>query len=220
MGRKLKILEGKKRSFAAENPNVDRSAAVRGQRDESRLTITLMRNGQQSVSEYGHVVDWSNASHIMRLNKWRQQVFRYVYLPLLPRGMLLTVHSRNLNTVRAGVHAYLPEEDQYLVDVHQAALQANGGRPRRLSLDWDAVVGDFNAHFAGRVLDGSGKPRPKRTKGSLQSQAQRLPEVAELTGKNPRSTKQGGDAEEGPTPPPKRDGKDNGDDEDRPAEKL
>jgi len=75
---KLIIMKGKKRSFAAENPNVDRSAAVRGRQDESKLTITLMRDGELYVSTHGHPVDWSNASHIMRVNKWRQQIFRYV----------------------------------------------------------------------------------------------------------------------------------------------
>jgi len=71
-------IKGKKRSFADENPNVDRSPAVRGRRDDSLLTITLMRNGQPFVSTYGREVDWSDASHINRLNKYRQQVFRYV----------------------------------------------------------------------------------------------------------------------------------------------
>jgi hypothetical protein len=78
MKSELIIIKAKKRSFADENPNVDRSPAVRGRRDDSLLTITLMRNGQPFVSTYGREVDWNDASHINRLNKYRQQVFRYV----------------------------------------------------------------------------------------------------------------------------------------------
>jgi len=103
---------------------------------------------------------------------------------------LLTILSRNLATIRPAVIRYLPEEDQYLVDIHRAAVQANGGSSRRLSLQWDTVVEDFNARFAGRVLEGSDKPRPKRTKGSLQSQCHRIPEIAVVTGKKHRSERQ------------------------------
>lgn len=59
-----------------ENPTVDRSAAQRGQPNESLLNITLQIDGQLRSYAYSNTVDWENREDIRAVNRWRQQVFR------------------------------------------------------------------------------------------------------------------------------------------------
>ncbi|KAI9878831.1 MAG: hypothetical protein M1830_010400 [Pleopsidium flavum] len=163
------VAKSSKRNFTDENPNVDRAPAIKGRRDDSKLTITLTRNGKQHVTKYTGGVDWNDNHSVHMLNRFRQQIFR-----------------RNLDTVRAPAIAYHREENQFLVDVHREAVRAREREGGRLGLNWETIANDFNARFQGRFLDGSDVPRPARTKGSLQSQAGRMDEICEMTGKTPR----------------------------------
>ena len=59
------------------NSNVDRTEAVKGRRDDTRLVISLTDlNGKLKVGEYGHPVDWDNSNDIRSLNRWRSQYLR------------------------------------------------------------------------------------------------------------------------------------------------
>lgn len=100
---------------------------------------------------------------------------------------------------------YLPEEDRFLLEAHRATVQARGSQGR-WRLNWDQITSDFNRRFEGRVLAGSDTPRPRRTKGSLQSQSARIDEIARITGRHVRAKKP-----TPPPPPPKR--RENGDGE-------
>ena len=120
------------------------------------------------------------------------------------------IARRNLDTIRARAVRYLPEEDQFLVQVHREALQTGQRR-----LNWASVTERFNARFQGRILEGSDQPRPARTRGSLQSESARVEEITEMTGKIPRSKTGKSQARpKSPPPPPPPRGRDNGNNDD------
>ena len=66
------------------NSHVDKEAAKRDNRDDSKLTITLRNPGGKAdtVYRYSNVVhgtvDFSSPDLIRALNKWRNQIFRFV----------------------------------------------------------------------------------------------------------------------------------------------
>lgn len=81
--------------------------------------------------------------------------------------------------MRPDIFTFLPEETAWLVDFYRSAVAATepGLRPR---LDWRIIADGFNAHFEGRILNGSDRARPARTVGSLQAHCERNPEIAQL----------------------------------------
>lgn len=88
----------------------------------------------------------------------------------------MKILSRWLGTVRARVIPYHPDENQWIIDLYRNAHNAN----RRVN--WSVEDKAFNARFAGRILPGADVPRQARTKGSLMTQAHRIPEVGNITG--------------------------------------
>lgn len=67
----------KQEEMAKLNPKADRKEVKKGQGDATKLTITLVHpDGKMKSVTYKHPVDWNNADHVHKLNKWRAQHFR------------------------------------------------------------------------------------------------------------------------------------------------
>ena len=55
------------------------------------------------------------------------------------------------------------------------------------AMNWGEIVARFNHEFAGKVLSGSSKRRPTRTKVSLRTERARIKKITEHTGIQPQT---------------------------------
>ena len=64
------------------NHNIDREPLKKGQRDDSKLTITIKHPGGKADVLYNYskkengTVDFNSAKVVREVNKWRNQIFR------------------------------------------------------------------------------------------------------------------------------------------------
>ena len=72
--------------MASLNTQVDREPAIKGRRDDSKLTIKLKTPGDQVDLDYSYpkmvngTVDFTDSRTIRALNKWRTQIFRFAII--------------------------------------------------------------------------------------------------------------------------------------------
>lgn len=63
--------------MARLNVDVDRSQALKGQRDDEKRTITLRTvDGRTREAQFQGTVNWNDSNSIHALNRWRSQYFR------------------------------------------------------------------------------------------------------------------------------------------------
>ncbi|KAI9809966.1 MAG: hypothetical protein M1825_000399 [Sarcosagium campestre] len=136
---------------AALNTGIDRSSAVRGNPDNSKLLVKVRVDDDESRDFLYHkTVDWDDHKSIQQLNRWRQQVLR-----------------REVGKVREPFILFAQEEMDWLKD----ALAGSGPGP----VNWTETTAAFNAEFAGKVLPSAPEvKRPSRGEASLMSLRSRL----------------------------------------------
>lgn len=136
------------------NPNVDRTYAQRFNPDESKLFIRLTRpNGDIRNYGYPHPVDWTRS--LIKLNKWRNNVFRRNFSHSTYSSSPCRLHQLEI---------------QYLVDAPNICKRDPGSwgyASDRSQTDWTKIQKDFNERFQGKLLPGCPLPRPARTRGVL-----------------------------------------------------
>ena len=131
------------------------------------------------------IEDWEDPETIERLNRWRQQVFRYVLRHMSSKLAILTSERRWLGLVRQPVISYERAENRWIIDLYERHHRAN------TAVNWNCSVKDFNTKFAGKNVEGARRnPRPARTKGSLMTQTHRIPEVAKYANIKIRGARQ------------------------------
>ncbi len=209
--------EARERQNRFLNPNVDREMAVPGQRDDSKLKISIKLAVGRAEAEYSHGVEWTSGALVGALNKWRAQFLRYAHPAfLLPYRLSQadTFNSRYLGAVREGRVPFSAEERQWMIEHHlQYQHEQFATAPDRAvnwrGMSWNTIEREFNAEFEGRVIDGVA--RPYRTGPSLRTDRSRIPELVTLTGtsiKKPRASQ---------TPGPREvESEERDDDDDRP----
>ncbi|KAK4695032.1 hypothetical protein P7C71_g2646, partial [Lecanoromycetidae sp. Uapishka_2] len=172
--------ERRQRAVRRLNPNIDRSKVAKGYPQPEKLTFSIRipkKSGsvinQSHFLKYdnGKNLDWNNGEHVRQLNKWREQLF-----------------LRRLGPSRPPRITYHAAERRWLVNRHlqfQRDTQARTGHIEDWrTFPWHNIMQEFNAHFAGKIIDGA--PRPSRTKMSLRDEKGRMLELTTLTGAEPK----------------------------------
>ena len=174
--------------------DLDRSPAVKGQVMPDKLTIVFGQPDDKMYRRWcfpqhnkGEDFDWQNMEHIRSLNKWRNQIFRYVGQLLKPRAIqkLIVTRRRTFGSSKPGPVSFHKEELDWLTErfvLHQKAALERGTEPNYHTMNWNSIAKSFNDRFEGKMLPDCDEPRPHRTKISIQTQKYRIEAVCKLTG--------------------------------------
>ena len=84
----INMLTTHQQDMARWNSNIDREPAKLGKRDNSKLSITFLEPGKTPRVHRAHqspaTMDWASPAEIRSLNRWRAQLFLYVFLSPFP----------------------------------------------------------------------------------------------------------------------------------------
>ena len=174
--------------------DLDRSPAVKGQVRPDKLIIEFGQPDDKMYRRWcfpqhnkGENFDWQNMEHIRSLNKWRNQIFRYVGRLLQMRAIqkLTTTRRRTFGSSKPGPVPFHKEEVDWLTELfvlHQKTALEQGMEPDYHTMNWNIIAKSFNDHFEGKMLPNCDGPRPHRTKTSIQTQKYRIEAICKLTG--------------------------------------
>jgi hypothetical protein len=163
-------------------PRGERRSAKIGKKDEALLRMLCddTESGELKELHFRNMphssIDWNDASHINKINNWRNQVSSLDHLEIAPLTIMSQIYGRAGLKSKA-VTMWLPDEELWFELYFQMSI--GEARVRGMLLPKTLLILDaFNETFVGRVLEDSHGndvgPRIERKSNAFASKLNRM----------------------------------------------